>query len=215
MRRLIVEMSNKALSKLVPNSPFEKAKSGEVLNFLKFDSHEITMILKVEYNEPNVNIEDLFGDNLVKAKLLEREGQSYTYFLKVRPVEAFHGAPDLKAIGGYFSLPYEVRDGKVKITFLGNAKQVRNFLKRVEESGVGYKIISLMDARFSPHSPLSRLTEKQRRVLITAHKLGYYDVPRKRNLVHLAERLGFAYSTVDVQLRRAERRLMNQIMNES
>jgi predicted DNA binding protein len=72
-----------------------------------------------------------------------------------------------------------------------------------------------MDAQFPSHSPLSRLTEKQRRVLITAHKLGYYDIPRKIRLVQLAERLDIAYSTLDMQLRRAERRLLNHIMNES
>ncbi|HXY88779.1 MAG TPA: helix-turn-helix domain-containing protein [Candidatus Acidoferrales bacterium] len=72
----------------------------------------------------------------------------------------------------------------------------------------------LTEAQFSPHSPLSRLTEKQRKVLITVHNLGD-DVPRKINLVQLAERLELAYSTLDVQLRRAERRLLNHIMNES
>jgi predicted DNA binding protein len=219
MRRLIVEMPSKGLSKLIPESSFKKVKSGEVLHFLRFDYHEVDMILRVEYNEPNVNIEDLFGEYLIEAKLLEqekgREGESYTYFVKVRSVEAIHGGPDLKAVGGYVSLPYEVRDGKVKITFLGSAKQVRVFLKRVEDAGVRYRMISLTDAQFSPHSPLSRLTEKQRRVLITAHNLGYYNVPRKINLVQLAERLGLAYSTVDVQLRRAERRLLNHIMNKS
>jgi predicted DNA binding protein len=92
---------------------------------------------------------------------------------------------------------------------------VRAFLKIFEAASVRYRVVSLTDAQFSPHSPLSRLTEKQRRVLITAHNLGYYDVPRKINLVQLAERLDLAYSTLDVQLRRAERRLLNHIMNES
>ncbi len=41
------------------------------------------------------------------------------------------------------------------------------------------KVVSLMDAKFSPSSPLQRLTEKQRDVLIKAYKLGYYDRPRK------------------------------------
>ena len=48
-----------------------------------------------------------------------------------------------------------------------------------------------------------------------AHTLGYYDVPKKISIVQLAETLDLARSTVDVQLRRAERRLLNHIMNES
>jgi predicted DNA binding protein len=118
-------------------------------------------------------------------------------------------------VGGYFSLPYEIRGGKVRVTFLGSAKQVRDFIKRFEDAGVRYRVVSLTDAQFSPHSPLNRLTEKQRRALITAYTLGYYDVPKKIGLVQLAERLDRAHSTLDVQLRRAERRLLYHIINES
>jgi len=108
-----------------------------------------------------------------------------------------------------------VRDGKVKVTFLGSAKQVRDFIKVFDQTGVRYRMVSLMDAKFPPHSPLNSLTEKQRRAFITAYTLGYYDIPKKVGLVQLAERLDLAHSTVDVQLRRAERRLLNHIMNES
>jgi predicted DNA binding protein len=62
---------------------------------------------------------------------------------------------------------------------------------------------------------LSRLTEKQQRALIAAHTLGYYDIPKRIGLVQLAEKLNVSRSTVDMQLRRAERRLLNHIMNES
>jgi len=213
MRRLIVEVSSKALSKLDP-APLEKIKSAEVLHFLRLDYREAAMILRVEFNEPNVSIEDVFPGDLTEVQLLEhekeKESEIYTYFIKIlRP------GPDLTAVGGYVSLPYEIRGGKVKVTFLGSAKQVRDFIKRFEDAGVRYRVVSLTDAQFPPHSLLSRLTEKQRRVLITAHNLGYYDVPRKISLVQIAERFDLAYSTLDVQLRRAERRLLNHIMNES
>ena len=108
-----------------------------------------------------------------------------------------------------------MRDGQVKITFLGSTKQVRGFIKIVEAAGVRYRVVSLTDAKFPPHSPISRLTEKQRRALITAYTLGYYDVPKKIGLVQLAERLDLALSTLDVHLRKAEHRLLHHIINES
>jgi len=47
----------------------------------------------------------------------ERKRTKSSYFTKVlRP------GPDLKAMKGYVSLPYEIRSGKVKVTFLGIAK---------------------------------------------------------------------------------------------
>ena len=167
MRRLIVEISNRAFSKFVPEKPLQKIRSAEVLHFLKFDHQEVAVILRVEFNEPNVSIEDLFGDDLAEVKILEQEKEKereiYTYFIKVKPAQAIHEGPDLEAVGGYLSLPYEVRDGKIKITFLGSAKQVRAFLKTVEAAGVRYRVVSLTDARFPPHSLISHLTEKQQR----------------------------------------------------
>ena len=176
------------------------------------------MILRVEFNEPDISIEDIFPDDLAEVQILEhekrkedgKESETNTYF-----IETFRPRPDLTAVGGYVSLPYEVRDGKVKITFLGSTKQVGDFIKLFDDAGIRTRILSLTDAKFPPHSPLNRLTEKQRRVFITAHTLGYYDVPRKISLAQLAERLHLAHSTLGVQLRRAERRLLNHIMNES
>ena len=218
MRRLIVEISSKAFSRIDP-APLEKIRSAEVLHFLKLDQQEAALILRVEFNEPNISIEDLFRDDLIAAQLLEHEKEKgreiYTYFIKVKPARVVHDGTDLTAGGGYFSLPHEIRGGKVKVTFLGSTTQVRDFIKLLDQAGVHYRLVSHTDAKFSPQSSLNRLTEKQRRVLIAAHNLGYYDVPRKIGLVQLSERLDLAYSTLGAHLRRAERRLMNHIMNES
>jgi predicted DNA binding protein len=65
------------------------------------------------------------------------------------------------------------------------------------------------------NSPLSRLTEEQRRPLMTAYMLGYCDVPKKIGLVQFAERLDLAYSTLEAHLRKAERLLLSYIINES
>ena len=116
---------------------------------------------------------------------------------------------------GYLSLPYVVKNGNVKITFLGNAKQMRGSIKIFEDAGIRYGVVSLTGAKISPFSLISRLTEKQRNALITAYTLGYYDVPKKIGLVRLAKRLNLARSSLDEHLRKAEQRLLNHIMNES
>jgi len=212
MRRLIVEISGKDFSKLVPETPLQKIRSMEALHFLKLDRQEVAVILRVEFNEPNVSIEEIFGEDLAEVQLLEREKENeneiYTYFIKVKE-------PHLKAVGGYLSLPYTVKDGKIKITFLGSAKQVRAFLTTVEAAGVRCRGVSLTDAKFPPHSLISRLTEKQQRAFIAAYTLGYYDVPKRVGLVRLAKRLNLSRSTLDEHLRKAEHRLFYHIMNES
>ncbi|HXY87449.1 MAG TPA: helix-turn-helix domain-containing protein [Candidatus Acidoferrales bacterium] len=221
MLRLIVELSAQDFSKFDPESSFEKMKSMEVLHFLKYDHWEVAKILRVEFNEPNASIEAVFRDRLIEAQILEQEKEKktgrdiYTYFIKVRPPLAIRRDQDPKAVGGYLSLPYVVKDGKVKITFLGNTKQMRTSIKIFEDAGVRYRVVSLTDAKISPYSLISRLTEKQRNALITAYTLGYYDVPRKISLVQLAKTLNLARSTLDKHLRKAEQRLLHHIMNES
>jgi len=211
----MMEISLREFNKIPPENPLRLVKSIEILHFLRFDRREVAIILRAEFKKPNISIEDVLHEDLIEVRLLQQEGDRIsTYFIKAKPPQA-DGESSFAAVEGYFSLPFEMTEGKVKITFLGSAKQVRNFVKLFEDANIRYRVVLLTDARFPPHSPLNSLTEKQRKALITAHKLGYYDVPKKINLVQLAERLDLACSTVDVQLRRAERRLLNHIMNES
>jgi predicted DNA binding protein len=227
MRRLIVEISVQDFNQLDPERSdlLRNIKSMEVLHFLRSDYQEVAVIARVEFNKPNVSIEDLFRNDLVEVEvqLLEREKEKeqeeeneiYTYFIKAKPTQTTPNRLDPTAIRGYISPPLEVRDGCVKITFLGSAKQMRTILALLEDAGLRHRVVSHSDAQFLPHSPLSRLTEKQRKVFVTAYALGYYDLPRRVNLAQLAEKLDLAHSTLDAHLRKAERRLLNYLMNES
>ena len=84
-------------------------------------------------------------------------------------------------------------------------------MEKIDELGIRYRVVLLADANFSPISPLNRLTEKQREVLMAAYRLGYYDIPRKITSEELAKRLGIVDSTVVEHLRKAELRLMAQL----
>ena len=73
----------------------------------------------------------------------------------------------------------------------------------------------MTEAKFSPDSPLNVLTEKQRRILIASYKLGYYDLPRKVGSRELAEKLGLHKSALATHIRKAERRLLADILSEA
>jgi len=136
MRRLIVEISGQDIGELIPEN-LQDVKSAETLHFLRFDRQEVALIARVEFNKPNVRIEDVLSDHLIEAQLLEQEEETgiCTYFIKAKLSRAINGEPDLTTAGMYFSLPYEVKDGKIKITSFGNAKQVRDFIKLLEDIG--------------------------------------------------------------------------------
>ncbi len=98
---------------------------------------------------------------------------------------------------------------------MGDSSQVKHLLDTLDSLRLKYRVVSLTDAKFSPTSPVSQLTTKQQDAIVLAFRLGYFDTPRKVSVGELAQKLGLASSTLAVHLRRAERRLLAEILNES
>jgi predicted DNA binding protein len=218
MRRLVLEVSEEALNKLEKDSPVQKIKSFEILHLLRFDREEFAAIVKVEFKDSSVKIEDLVqhsGLEKANLQLLEQEKNGvFTYFIGGKlPQNTDKQNP--MSFGGYFSPPFGVRDGKLKIAFLGNEKQVKNLLEIIDKTGISYKVASLIDAKFLPESPLTYLTEKQRTVLVSAFEHGYYETPRRISSQELAKKLNLNSATIVEHRRKAEQRLLTQIIKES
>jgi hypothetical protein len=229
MRRLVVEFSAIEPASFPELSLLERVKSLEMLHILKMTPEEFAAIVRVELKDPSVRIEDLFplrGAARFRTELLQKEkGGNYTYFISIkmrrranpRDLNTFRPIPSLGSLP-YLITPFELRDGKLTLTLLGNSRQVRTYLEVLENSRtrmhLHYKVVSLMDARFPPSSPITRLTEKQRQVLITAYRLGYYDVPRKITSEELAKKVNLVKSTLSAHVRKAEHRLLTEMLSE-
>lgn len=216
MRRLILEASEKELLKVGIKLPtYNIVKSLELLYFLRQDQDEFAAISQVEFKESSSKVEDLLiGGFLAEVQLIEKQKNgAYIIFIRSSPILA-SVLSALGLISGYLFPPLEISDGKIKFSFLGSPEQVKSFLKGIDSIGMHYRIVLLTDLNFSPISPLNKLTEKQREVLITAYKLGYYDIPRKANSEELAKKMGLVDSTVVEHLRKAERSLIKQIIEE-
>jgi len=220
MRRLVVEVP--ALGFPVPGmeSFLEKIKSLEVLVFLKHDRTGFAVISKIELASQESRIEDvlnyLSGAHGLgsEVQVMDRGKTSYTLFMKGKFSGGLHGLGPGPA-EGYITTPFEVRDGNLKLTFLGTVLELKGIIKNLDAAGVRYKVIALTDARFSPDSPLSSLTEKQRRVLLAAYNLGYYDKPKRISSLQLATQLGLASSTLVAHRQKAERRLLTTVLERS
>ena len=197
---------------------FEKVKSLEMVNILKMAPGDVAAIMKIEFTDPSVKIEELFPAHIgkIEAELLYQEGEIGTYFIKATTKQKLT-EKEQSELGNfpYMSTPFEFKDGKVKHIFIGNSKQIKKLLENLEEkSPLHYKVVSIMDARFPPRSPLAHLTEKQREVLFSAYKLGYYDLPRRIGSEELAKKFGLVKSTFVAHRRKAERRLLKEMLSE-
>ena len=216
MRRLILEISEKELSKFgLEMRPYQKIKSLEFLHFLRQDPKEFAVISRIEFKDDSSKIKDMLaGGLLAEVQLLEQEkSRTYTVFLKGGP--SLSSIIDSLGVGGYLFPPLEISGSKLTFSFLGSAKQVGEFIKKITALGIRNRVVLLTEANFSPDSPLNKLTEKQREVLIAAYKLGYYDIPRRINSEKLAKKLNIGSSTLGEHLRKAERRLLMHILAEA
>jgi hypothetical protein len=212
MRRLILSLSLEDIGG-IGASVSQRLESLEVLHFLRQDRNEIALICRVIPKCSTMKTNPFLG-GVDQAQLLNRSPDGVrTYFVKTKPRNKFNHAL-LKGLGGYMIEPFEVRNGEVKMTFVGNITQARSFLRKMDKTGVPYKLLSVEDPQFSSNSPLNRLTEKQRRVLITAYKLGYYNLPKKAGAREVAERLGMRNSTFSIHRIKAERRLIAAVIEE-
>jgi predicted DNA binding protein len=215
MRRLILEVSEKELFKAgIELPPVKKIKSLELLYFLRQDDKELAAISRVEFRDPELNIEEFTKSGLLNdVQIIEKEKKG-TYILFTRT-----GAPSLSAVlkdlgiqGGYLFPPLGIEEGKVKFSFIGSEKQIKEFMEKLDSIAIHYRVVLLADANFSPISPFSQLTEKQQEVLLISYKLGYYDIPRKITSQQIADKLKIADSTVVEHLRKAEQRIITQII---
>lgn len=214
MRRLIVEVTEKELLKIgLELPPFRPVKTLELLYFLRQDQKEFAAISQVEFKDPNTPVDQLLkGGYLSEAQVLERQKNgAYIIFLRSGP--SLSSALSMIGIeSGYLFPPLGISDEKVKFSYLGSEQQIKAFLEGIDSVGVHYKILLLSDLNFSPISPLNQLTEKQRDVLITAYRMGFYDVPRTTSSQEIAKKLGLVDATVVEHLRKAEQRLIRHII---
>jgi hypothetical protein len=216
MRRLTVELPLPDIERyiLTGDLPIQQMESLEVLHFLRQDPKEYSVIARIAFKDPAYPLKDMlpFG---CEMQILDRDKDgAYTVFIKGKS-RLWSRSSRVMTVGGYVSPPVEIIDGRVRLTFLGNNEEVRAFLQLFQRAGARCNVISVEDANFSSASPLNRLTEKQRRVLITSYRMGYYDLPRRASSTQVAQKLHVGSSTLVAHRRKAERRLLTQVLKEA
>ncbi len=90
-----------------------------------------------------------------------------------------------------------------------NAKALSVLVEKVTELGCTVDVEKISVLRTA-----SELTVAQEKVLQMAYELGYFDIPKKVTLDTLAKRLEISKATLDVMLRRAQRKLVASHIGE-
>lgn len=105
--------------------------------------------------------------------------------------------------------PVIVRAGWYEFDVTGTREEVERVRTYLDDWGHPYELLSLVHTNDTD----SLLTERQREVLNTAIRAGYFEVPQECSLATVAAALDVDKSTVSVVLRRAEATLVKWFMN--
>lgn len=99
----------------------------------------------------------------------------------------------------------------LNVTILGSHEALGERVREYEAAGATVLLRAMSDYE-GPDDPLDATTPRQREVLETAFKLGYFDVPREATTEAVGDALDLDPSTVREHLQRAQRNLLSELL---
>jgi hypothetical protein len=214
MKKLTVELKVKEEFYKFLGFLLDKIESIELIELIKLDLEKgIKMGVAALNMKQGFSIDDIkFPDFMEILTVLKQEGNRYIIFSKVKILNQFLSSAKKFNIDIKWDTPSIFMKDKMIISVTGDEENLKKFLDVVKVLGE-VKSISFKKAIFNEKMILSCLTEQQRKVLTAAMKNGYYNYPRKINSEQLSEIIGLSKPTVVQHLRKAEGRLVANILS--
>lgn len=213
MRKLTVELNVKEEFLEMLDFLLDKIESIELIELIKLDFIQgIKMCIAALNMKEGFSIEDIeIPDFMEMLSVLKHEGNRYIVVSKVKILNKFIGFAKKFNIDIKWDTPSIFKKDKMIISVTGDEVNLKKFLDAIKYLG-NVERISFKNAIFNDQMMLSCLTEKQRKILVAAKKNGYYNYPRKINSQQLSEIIGLSKPTVVQHLRKAEVRLVENLL---
>jgi len=213
MRKLIIELKIKQEFLKMLNFLLDKTESIELIELLKLDFKKgIKMGIAAITMKEGFTIEDIdIPEFMEMLTVLKKEGNRYIVLSKVKFYKKLINIAKKFDIDLIWDTPSIFTKEKMKISVTGSEENLKKFLKVIRHIGE-VKNVSFIKATFNEQTILSCLTDKQKEILIAAKKSGYYSYPRKINSQQLSKKIGLSKPTVVQHLRKAEVRLVSNIL---
>jgi hypothetical protein len=213
MRKLIVELKVREEFLEMINFLLDKTESIEFIELIKLDFKKgVKMGIAALTMKDGYTIKDLkIPEYMEMLTVLKQEGNRYVIFAKVKFFKKFTGLAKKFDIDIIWDTPSIFTKEKMTLSVTGDEENLKKFLKVVKNLGE-ITNINFKKAIFNEQTIISCLTNKQKEIVITAMKNGYYDYPRKINSEQLSKKVGLSKPTVVQHLRKAEKRIMSNIL---
>lgn len=215
---LEVRTEDLALLGLIPEGLFEKYEEVELLETLRLEQGWRLQLVRVRRRGPLRTASELERESrriramygLESFELVERRPRTHDYILLVRQRNPERLRRLLSLAGGEISptAPFRITADKVIATFHGQERALRRVLKRLDREEFPYRVIRASGRPYASEDTATTLTPLQSRLLARAWLMGYYAVPRRITLTHLAQQTGRSAPALGKVLRRAEGRIV-------
>jgi DNA-binding CsgD family transcriptional regulator len=201
--------------KQIFGSNAEKVEVLEALRCFKCDTQGLALICRIRLKDKSMTVTDLLHKGLItniETLYIEKDG-SVVVFIEGRSCVP-QPPKDIELPKMLMTHPPDFLDvDRMKVELVGKEDEISKFLQYTSKlSNNSFKILGLTSIDTKGESLLSKLTLRQRQMLLTAYALGYYEVPRKISSDELSRHLNVDKSTIVEHLRKAERKLIGSII---
>jgi DNA-binding CsgD family transcriptional regulator len=215
MRRVTMEFDYQRAWKQIFGSNAEKVEVLEALRCFKCDTQGLALICRIRLKDKSMTVTDLLHKGLItniETLYIEKDG-SVVVFIEGRSCVP-QPPKDMELPKMLMTHPPDFLDvDRMKVELVGKEDEISKFLQYTSKlSNNSFKILGLTSIDTKGESLLSKLTLRQRQMLLTAYALGYYEVPRKISSDELSRHLNVDKSTIVEHLRKAERKLIGSII---
>jgi hypothetical protein len=216
MRRITMEFDYQKAWKWIFGSNSEKVEVLEALRCFKCDTQGLAIICRIRLKDRKITIQDLLMGKglLTNIELLYKEKDgSLVVFIEGRSCVP-KPPKDIKQPKMLMTRPPDFLDvDRMKVEMIGKEDEIKKLVHYANKWGDNsFKILGLTSIDAKGESLLSKLTTRQRQMLLTAYALGYYDVPRRISSDDLSRHVNIDKSTIVEHLRKAERKLLDGII---
>ena len=213
MRKVIVELKPFPFIKDMQKKMFEKIDSIRLLELLKLDFEHGLKVGLIELSlKRGYAVEDVeLPENVKLVDILKVEGGKYTGIVKVEVPKEFKKMMKQFDLDLIWDTPMVMSRDKIVYSCIGDEGNIKKFLEVTKLIG---EVVDVIFQRgvYQEHNVLSSLTERQKEIVLTAKKNGYYNYPRKTTPEKLAGELGISKATTLEHLRKAEVRIMSNLL---
>lgn len=216
MRKVIITMHPnsfmKLASKLISN-PFKLMDHMEGKAILRIDMEKGQKVVVTDIiMKDGHTLDDLKWPKYARIlDVLKVAGNRHTCLMKIDAPKSMKPFVKLFNFDVIYDLPYYASEDKVIFSFIGENEPIQKAIKALRTIGK-IESIQFQKATFREYDSLACLTEKQKEVITAAKRKGYYDYPRQSSTNELADELGISRATTIEHLRKAEGRLMEEIL---